>query len=229
MRPTRRRGSPNSLDRAVRHDIPLSAFHFGSGYTSIGKRRYVFTWNRAKFPEPRAAMREIQAPERARGRQSQAMPARRPPGVHRGRRARRVRQGCEDEAAVHRTVLGRRGCAHRLHSSRRYWLVAGEPARAGAGRRHRRGLERQQRIRNLGRRRQFARLRAADTDRAVASPACAADDACHGAKRRQRIGPASASTPSRAPVRPASSATRRRGRETTRRAGIPCAGTCAWA
>lgn len=44
------------LDQASRHDIPLSAFHFGSGYSSIGKRRYVFTWNKAKFPEPRAAI-----------------------------------------------------------------------------------------------------------------------------------------------------------------------------
>jgi alpha-glucosidase len=40
----------------VKHDVPLSAFHFGSGYTSIGPRRYVFTWNRAKFPEPRTAI-----------------------------------------------------------------------------------------------------------------------------------------------------------------------------
>jgi len=43
-------------DRLTEYDIPLSAFHFGSGYTSIGKRRYVFTWNRDKFPEPRAAI-----------------------------------------------------------------------------------------------------------------------------------------------------------------------------
>jgi len=43
-------------DLAAQHDIPLSAFHFGSGYTSIGKRRYVFTWNRDKFPEPHAAV-----------------------------------------------------------------------------------------------------------------------------------------------------------------------------
>ena len=43
-------------DRIVEHDIPLSAFHFGSGYTSIGKRRYVFTWNRDKFPDPHAAI-----------------------------------------------------------------------------------------------------------------------------------------------------------------------------
>ena len=33
--------------------IPVSAFHFGSGYTSIGPKRYVFTWNLAKYPEPR--------------------------------------------------------------------------------------------------------------------------------------------------------------------------------
>src|SRR5207245_10347004 len=43
-------------DQAIEHDIPLSAFHFGSGYTSIGKRRYVFTWNRAKFPDPHTAI-----------------------------------------------------------------------------------------------------------------------------------------------------------------------------
>ena len=42
------------IDDAARHDIPISAFHFGSGYSSIGPRRYVFTWNRSKFPEPDA-------------------------------------------------------------------------------------------------------------------------------------------------------------------------------
>jgi len=46
-------------DRLVEHDIPLSAFHFGSGYTSIGKRRYVFTWNRDKFPDPHGAIRKF--------------------------------------------------------------------------------------------------------------------------------------------------------------------------
>jgi alpha-glucosidase len=43
-------------NKVAEHDVPLSAFHYGSGYTSIGKRRYVFTWNRDKFPEPRAAI-----------------------------------------------------------------------------------------------------------------------------------------------------------------------------
>ena len=46
-------------DRLIEHDIPLSAFHFGSGYTTIGKRRYVFTWNRDKFPDPRAAIEKF--------------------------------------------------------------------------------------------------------------------------------------------------------------------------
>jgi alpha-glucosidase len=40
------------LGHAERDGFPLSSFHFGSGYTSRGKQRYVFTWNRDKFPEP---------------------------------------------------------------------------------------------------------------------------------------------------------------------------------
>jgi alpha-glucosidase len=44
------------LEKAAAHKIPLSAFHFGSGYTSIGKKRYVFNWNRAKFPDPKSLM-----------------------------------------------------------------------------------------------------------------------------------------------------------------------------
>ncbi len=49
------------LARARAERIPLSAFHFGSGYTSRGKRRYVFTWNRDKFPDPRAATAAFRA------------------------------------------------------------------------------------------------------------------------------------------------------------------------
>ena len=40
------------LDDLVRYDIPCSSFHLSSGYTSIGARRYVFHWNRDKFPDP---------------------------------------------------------------------------------------------------------------------------------------------------------------------------------
>ena len=35
------------------YDIPCSSFHLSSGYTSIGERRYVFHWNREKFPDPK--------------------------------------------------------------------------------------------------------------------------------------------------------------------------------
>ena len=44
------------LATAQRLKFPLSSFHFGSGYTSRGKRRYVFTWNRDKFPDPPALL-----------------------------------------------------------------------------------------------------------------------------------------------------------------------------
>ena len=118
-------------DRATEHDIPLSAFHFGSGYTSIGKRRYVFTWNREKFPDPREAIAQVQASERARRGQSQALPARRPPGLYGGRGARRIRERRTHRRAMRRTVLGRRRRAPRLHSPRGYSLVAGRPASAG--------------------------------------------------------------------------------------------------
>ena len=47
------------IDRCAAEDIPVSAFHFGSGYTSIGPRRYVFTWNRAKFPDPERLLRRF--------------------------------------------------------------------------------------------------------------------------------------------------------------------------
>ncbi|MDE2016585.1 MAG: glycoside hydrolase family 31 protein, partial [Hyphomicrobiales bacterium] len=41
------------------HDVPCDGFHFGSGYTSIGHRRYVFNWNRDKFPDPPATLKRL--------------------------------------------------------------------------------------------------------------------------------------------------------------------------
>ncbi len=46
-------------DKCRAEDIAISAIHFGSGYSSRGKRRYVFTWNRDKFPEPRALFEKL--------------------------------------------------------------------------------------------------------------------------------------------------------------------------
>ena len=42
------------LDRCAEHDILCESFHLSSGYTSIGNKRYVFNWNRDKFPDPKA-------------------------------------------------------------------------------------------------------------------------------------------------------------------------------
>jgi len=44
------------LALAERDQFPLSSFHFGSGYTSRGKQRYVFTWNTDKFPDARGLL-----------------------------------------------------------------------------------------------------------------------------------------------------------------------------
>jgi len=40
------------IEGCRRHDILCDSFHLSSGYTSIGPRRYVFHWNRDKFPDP---------------------------------------------------------------------------------------------------------------------------------------------------------------------------------
>ena len=55
----------NQLDRfidlCVSQRIPISSFHYGSGYSSRGKQRYVFTWNHDKFPDPKAINHKFQS------------------------------------------------------------------------------------------------------------------------------------------------------------------------
>lgn len=46
-------------DRCRKEGIAISAIHFGSGYSSRGKRRYVFTWNKDKFPDPKALFAKL--------------------------------------------------------------------------------------------------------------------------------------------------------------------------
>ncbi len=45
------------LERCEKHDIACDSFHLSSGYTSIGDGRYVFNWNRDKFPDPEGFVR----------------------------------------------------------------------------------------------------------------------------------------------------------------------------
>jgi alpha-glucosidase len=45
------------LAKCEEHDILCDSFHLSSGYTSIGDKRYVFHWNKDKFPDPAAFVR----------------------------------------------------------------------------------------------------------------------------------------------------------------------------
>jgi alpha-glucosidase len=49
------------IDRSVQEGVPVSSFHYGSGYSSRGKRRYVFTWNTSKFPDPQTLNAKFQS------------------------------------------------------------------------------------------------------------------------------------------------------------------------
>ena len=50
--PDAQRRMAEFLERCAEHDICCDSFHLSSGYTSIGAKRYVFHWNRDKFPDP---------------------------------------------------------------------------------------------------------------------------------------------------------------------------------
>jgi alpha-glucosidase len=45
------------IAKCEEHDILCDSFHLSSGYTSIGAKRYVFHWNKDKFPDPAAFVR----------------------------------------------------------------------------------------------------------------------------------------------------------------------------
>jgi alpha-glucosidase len=49
------------IEKCRTYKIPCDGFHFGSGYSSIGTRRYAFNWNRSKFPDPGATMNRLNA------------------------------------------------------------------------------------------------------------------------------------------------------------------------
>ena len=47
------------LARLEEHGIPCRSFHLSSGYTMQGGKRYVFTWDRSRFPDPAALCRRF--------------------------------------------------------------------------------------------------------------------------------------------------------------------------
>lgn len=40
------------IDKLKEYDLSCGGFYLSSGYTSIGNQRYVFNWNKEKFPDP---------------------------------------------------------------------------------------------------------------------------------------------------------------------------------
>ena len=207
-----------------------SAFHFGSGYTQHRQAPLRVHLESRQVSRRRARpIADVRAPRHARRREPQAVPARRSSRV----RARSPRRGAfVNDARTGAPCIGQFWDGDGAHvdfthpDGIRWWQ---EGLRAQVldygidagwndnneyeiwdddGASHGFGTSR---FRSSARGRCSALLMTRAT-----------------AKRRPRTGRTSASTPSRAPDRPASSATRRPGRATTRRAGTRCAGTSAW-
>ena len=146
------------LERAQRERIPLSAFHFRLRLYQPRQAAIRVHLEPRQVPPAESAHGRVSGGRRPLGRQPQALPSRRSSGVRRSRRARRDGERCR-RRAVHDAVLGRLGRTSRLHASGSDRMVAARPARANPRLRHRRGLERQQRVRDLGRGRTLERLR----------------------------------------------------------------------
>jgi alpha-glucosidase len=131
------------LRMLAEHDIGCSSFHLSSGYTSIGDKRYVFHWNREKFPDPRAFVASFAAAG------VQLVPNIKPALLRSHPRFDEVASAgffVADEAGRSRrgAVLGRGGQLHRLHATARGAVVARTSEERAARSRHRRDVERQQ-------------------------------------------------------------------------------------
>ena len=146
------RASPASSRIASATAFRCDSFHFGSGYTSIGNRRYVFNWNRDKFPDPAATMARLNAAG------MQPVTNIKPcllddhPRLAEARASGILVAGRRDRRAGGRAVLGRPRLPCRLHQSRRaaqWWATASADALLDYG--VDADVERQQRIRDLGR------------------------------------------------------------------------------
>jgi hypothetical protein len=72
------------LERCAKHDILCDSFHLSSGYTSIGDRRNVFTWNKVQIPGSGGVGTELFGKRRTAVCQYQAVSSARPSSLHRG-------------------------------------------------------------------------------------------------------------------------------------------------
>ena len=91
------------IDAAKAHDVPISAFHFGSGYTSIGQETLRLHLEPRQIPGPEGADARLRRRGHEGRRQPEAVPARRPSPLRRGRRGRRLRRRRRRRAARSRS------------------------------------------------------------------------------------------------------------------------------
>ena len=181
-RPTRRRSSRASSRTAQRgttfrcQRVPFRLGLHAASASAATSSPGIAT----SFPSRVRLMRAFNA-RACTGRQPQAVPARRPSAL-RARSPRAARSSTtRRRGAVHRPVLGRRGCAYRLHQSRRDCAGGRKPdasrcsttasMRAGTTTTNTRSGTRTALSHGFG---------SADPDRSFASAAGAADDARHG-------------------------------------------------
>ncbi len=169
MRRTRRRGCRDFIDQARRGTtFRCRAFHFGSGYTQ--HRQAPLRVHVEPRQVSRRRARSIAAVQRAQNVRSSPTSSPACSTIIRPTPRSRRHGAFVNDARTGTPCVGQFwdgvGRARRLHASRRRsrWWQRG-PARAAARLRHRRRLERQQRVRDLGRGRRLARLRHADPDR----------------------------------------------------------------
>ena len=104
------------LARLQEHGIPCRSFHLSSGYTKRDDKRYVFTWDRARFPDPAALAQTIRRRRRAPRRECEARDAARPSAICRGGKLPRFHpRQRRRKPPAHRTILGRGSSLSRFH------------------------------------------------------------------------------------------------------------------
>lgn len=151
--PTRQR--PGTDERASpggcrQHDILCDSFHLSSGYTSIEGKRYVFNWNRDKFPDPKAfAHHYLDHGVRLYANIKPCLLRDHPRFAEAEAAGLLVHD--DDGQPAPGTVLGRNRRLCRFHQSARLRLVESARHQFAARLRNHLDLERQQRIRDLER------------------------------------------------------------------------------
>ncbi len=134
------------------HEIPCGSFHLSSGYTATGGETLRLHLGQEPFSRSRRARQPLRRCGPQTDRKREARDAHRSPALRGGGGLSRLhprRRGREPPAS--RAILGRGGGLSRLHQPGNLRVVGARGKGAASRLRHRRDVERQQRIRSLGR------------------------------------------------------------------------------